>query len=359
MDHSEYNYLQTRFVAGLLDWNLDGNTRKMPWKGEKDPYRIWLSEVILQQTRVEQGLKYYEAFISHFPDVHALASAPEQKVYKLWEGLGYYSRCRNLIYTAKYISTELEGVFPQDYESILSLKGVGAYTASAIASFAWNLPHAVLDGNVYRVLSRVYNVSEPIDSSGGKKLFRKLADESLPQKEAALYNQAIMDFGAVICKPVPQCSICFFNAHCPAYATGRQQLLPVKEKKTSIRERWLNYIILRHRNLFPIRQRAAGDVWHNLYEFPLIETAEPVSFPNLSLALKEQLGISGTDFKKVKHLEPFTQRLSHQLINFRISLLEADKKPVLEGFIWVPAKELRTYAFPRSLQEFIATELQD
>jgi A/G-specific adenine glycosylase len=198
----------------LLSWNRSGNQRAMPWKGEKDPYKIWLSEIILQQTRVEQGLKYYQNFIKLFPDVHVLANAPDEAVFKAWEGLGYYSRCKNLLVTARFISTELKGVFPANYESILALKGVGSYTAAAIASFAYNLPHAVLDGNVFRVLSRIFDIEVPIDSTEGKKQFSDLADLILPKKKAGEFNQAIMDFGAVICKPVPECHLCFFKDGC-------------------------------------------------------------------------------------------------------------------------------------------------
>ena len=194
------------FVDGLLNWNLNENIREMPWKGEKDPYKIWLSEIILQQTRVEQGLKYYENFISKYPHIDLLANAPEDEVFKLWEGLGYYSRCRNLLHTAKFISKELKGKFPDQYADILQLKGVGNYTAAAIASFAYNGDYAVLDGNVFRVLSRIYDLEIPIDSVAGKKEFSKLAQDLLPEKQAAIYNQAIMDFGAVVCKPLPLCN---------------------------------------------------------------------------------------------------------------------------------------------------------
>src|SRR3954468_1692506 len=197
------NDLKQLFPTALLRWNAESNSRAMPWKGEKNPYRIWLSEIILQQTRVEQGLKYYEKFISNFPDIHALAEAPSEKVFKLWEGLGYYSRCRNLIHSAKFIADHLNGKFPDNFQSILELKGIGNYTAAAIASFAYNLPHAVLDGNVYRVLSRIFEIDTPIDSVYGKKVFATLASELLPAKHAGEYNQAIMDFGAVVCKPAP------------------------------------------------------------------------------------------------------------------------------------------------------------
>lgn len=268
--------LEKLFAKRVLIWDKNENTRQMPWKGEKDPYKIWLSEIILQQTRVEQGLKYYQNFINAFPHVHTLAKAPEEKVFKLWEGLGYYSRCRNLIATAKFISKDLRGAFPRDFESILQLKGVGNYTASAIASFAYNLPHAVLDGNVFRVLSRIFDIETPIDSTEGKKYFSEIAQKMLPKKRAGEYNQAIMDFGAVICKPYPECETCFFNDQCKAYLQGKQDLLPIKEKKIKIRERWLNYFILKYKDKVLIRQRTSKDIWQQLFEFLLIETEEAV-----------------------------------------------------------------------------------
>src|SRR5215203_1506376 len=197
--------LLSTFAGLLLQWNRHQNTRKMPWKGEKDPYKIWLSEIILQQTRVEQGLKYYEKFITVFPDINKLAATKDEKIYKLWEGLGYYSRCKNLIETTRFISKKLHGKFPVAFEDILSLKGVGNYTASAIASFAYDLPYAVVDGNVFRVLSRVFDIETTIDTTEGKRLFSTIAKTLLPEGRAGEYNQAVMDFGATICKPLPQC----------------------------------------------------------------------------------------------------------------------------------------------------------
>ena len=204
----------------------------MPWKGEKDPYKIWLSEIILQQTRVEQGWDYYLKFIKAFPTVKHLATAPEAQVFKLWEGLGYYSRCKNLIATAKIIHQQYKNVFPSTYNEILALKGIGPYTAAAIASFAFNLPYAVVDGNVLRVMARMFGVRQPIDSTRGKALLTSLANELLDKQLPGIYNQAIMDFGAVICKPaLPLCGECILNKHCIAYISRTVNLLPVKEKK--------------------------------------------------------------------------------------------------------------------------------
>jgi A/G-specific adenine glycosylase len=344
------------FVKGLLKWNKKSNTRQMPWKGEKDPYKIWLSEIILQQTRVEQGLKYYENFIRSFPSVEALARAPEEKVFKLWEGLGYYSRCRNLIETARRIAKERKGGFPSDYASILQLKGVGSYTAAAIASFAYNLPHAVVDGNVFRVLSRILDIETPIDSTEGKKQFGSLAQNMLPESKAGAYNQAIMDFGAVICKPVPACGTCFFRQHCKAYQQGKQQGLPVKEKTIRIKKRWMNYIVLTYKNEVALRQRTGKDVWQHLFEFALIETAGPCSPQQVLKQFEKQYGIE--NYTLVRSYETSTQKLSHQLLSFNFLLIELSKKEELDRFSWTEISNLDQFAFPKTLKKFTDQHLK-
>lgn len=338
------------FAEGLLRWNREENDRSMPWKGEKDPYRIWLSEVILQQTRVAQGLKYYENFIKAFPDVQALATAPEAQVFKLWEGLGYYSRCRNLIAAARSIAAGGEGVFPRTYEEILALKGVGPYTAAAIASFAYNLPHAVLDGNVYRVLARIFAIDTPVDSTEGKKRFAALAQSLLPEGRAGEYNQAIMDFGALICKPQPLCDRCFFQDRCAAFAQGRQDLLPVKGAKASPRERWFTYFLIRCGDEIAVRQRTGRDIWQQLYEFVLIETPEPLPDDTLLHLLEEQYGLGGY---RLQEASGSVQKLSHQTIHFRLLQLSLDHKQPIPGYFWVPGQKLDQYAFPRTLAGWI------
>lgn len=343
------------FVEGLLKWNRKFNDRQMPWKGEKDPYKIWLSEIILQQTRVEQGLKYYENFTKAFPTIDALAKASDEKVFKLWEGLGYYSRCRNLISTAKYISEELKGVFPSDYKSILKLKGIGSYTAAAIASFAYNLPYAVLDGNVFRVLSRILDIEMPIDTTEGKKIFSATAQHMLPKSRAGEYNQAIMDFGAVICKPVPDCNSCFFNKHCKAYLRGKQQLLPVKEKKINIKKRWLNYIIIQYENKVAIRQRTGKDIWQQLFEFALIETGSLCTPKQILESFEKQYGV--THYTMKGNLAETTQKLTHQAITFNFILIKLSKKEQIENFIWTPLSHLKQFAFPKTLKQFIEKHL--
>ena len=346
------NELLSKFPVLLLQWNRKSNTRKMPWKGEKDPYKIWLSEIILQQTRVEQGLKYYEKFVFNFPTVHELAAARIDKVYKLWEGLGYYSRCKNLIETARFISKRLNGKFPDKYESILALKGVGYYTAAAIASFAYDLPYAVVDGNVFRVLARVFGIKKPIDSSEGKKFFMQLAVDLLDKKHPGVYNQAIMDFGAVICKPYPLCHICPFKNYCFAFTHGQVDKLPVKEKTIKIRTRWFNYLIIEHKRRFYIRKRAENDIWKNLNEFALIETATDVTVKKvLNKAEKNEILYKKSySIKSVSSI--YSQQLSHQKIRGRFIIIKLEKEIVPTGYKPVTIKQMLRLAFPRIITSY-------
>jgi A/G-specific adenine glycosylase len=351
------NALKKRFVSALIRWNETENSRTMPWKGEKDPYKIWLSEVILQQTRVEQGWKYYERFINAYPRVADLARAPEQEVFKLWEGLGYYSRCRNLIYTAKFIDKELSGKFPNTYDSILALKGIGPYTAAAISSFAYDLPCAVLDGNVYRVLSRVFGEETPVDSTEGKKKFTTLANSLVIGTNPALYNQAIMDFGAVICKPVPECSSCFFNKHCTAYLEGRQNVLPVKEKKITVRERWFHYFIIRSGSSVLLRERNTKDIWQSLYEPLLIEEVKKCTRKKIMLQLEKEYGFDPGNFQ-ISHAEiNLTQKLTHQLIHFSFYNVLARKQKKIPGYLWIPINQLDAYPFPKTIRQVLSRTL--
>lgn len=339
----------------LLNWNKNSNSRTMPWKGEKDPYRIWLSEVILQQTRVQQGLKYYENFILSFPDVHALAAAPDDKIFKLWEGLGYYSRCRNLIETARYISKNLNGKFPDDHAGILSLKGVGAYTAAAISSFAFDLPFAVVDGNVLRVLSRITGSHLPVDNNDGRKYFTALAEELLPGSHAAEYNQAIMDFGAVICRPQPDCQSCFYSRHCAAFQKGEQLLLPVKEKKLQIKKRYLHYFYAVSGDYTAIAQRTGKDIWQQLYEFPVIETEKPLRTDKAQQLFEEKFHLEEPEWEYASGI--VKQKLTHQELCFNFHKLNLNKKPELPGYKWVRLKDLSKYPFPKTLASFIKEEL--
>jgi A/G-specific adenine glycosylase len=274
------------FRENLLAWFAQ-NHRPLPWKGERDPYKIWLSEIILQQTRVEQGLPYYQKFIEKYPDVKTLANAPEDEVMKLWEGLGYYSRTRNLHFTAKFIANDLAGKFPDDYDGIRALKGVGDYTAAAIASFAFDLPHAVLDGNVYRVLARFFGIETPTDLPAAKKEFATLAQTLLDSARPGDFNQAIMDFGATHCTPQqPKCSSCLLNNQCVAFQMGRVTELPARSKVLEKKDRYFFYLVADFQEKVFVRKRSGKDIWQNLWEFPMLELA---AFPADDLELKRSI----------------------------------------------------------------------
>jgi A/G-specific adenine glycosylase len=351
------------FTTHLLNWHKGKNSRTMPWKGEKNPYRIWLSEVILQQTRVDQGWSYYEKFITAYPTVHDLAVAPEQQVFKLWEGLGYYSRCRNLIATAKKIDTEYKGQFPSTYAEILGLKGIGPYTAAAISSFAFRLPHAVVDGNVTRVLSRYFGEGTPIDTTAGKKLFATLADRLLDKEQPDIYNQAIMDFGATVCLPRnPLCTDCVQRSDCKALLKGLTAELPVKEKSVRRRNRWFYYFILETPDdRVYIHQRTQKDIWEGLYEFILWEADQPLPngpadlLPGSGFA-EQQFGINSKTLT-IRHIsKTYRQELSHQTIQGQFVTLRLKKElPPREDWLLVDRQRLTDYPFPK----FINAWLQD
>lgn len=338
----------SEFAQTLLQWNKLDNTRQMPWKGEKDPYKVWLSEIILQQTRVEQGLAYYNSFIKKFSNIKKLAAAPDDMVFKLWEGLGYYSRCRNLLATARYISKEKDGAFPSTYEEIVQLKGVGPYTAAAIASFVYNLPHAVVDGNVFRVLSRVFGIDTPIDTTAGKKYFTQLAHELLPVKQAGIYNQALMDFGAVVCKPAaPLCETCPFNTSCIALKNKVVDLLPVKEKKLVQKIRFFYFMALQQDGKTYIQQRTGKDIWKDLYQYPLVETADaqPVA---AVIKMAKAAGIIPAGAALIHASQPVKQQLTHQKVHgilVQVKVPAAYKAPAT--YIAVTPKTLQQYAFPK------------
>jgi len=347
--------MEKRFTDTLLHWHKRYNTREMPWKGEKDPYRIWLSEVILQQTRVAQGWQYYNNFIHKYPTIRYLAKAPDQEVFKLWEGLGYYNRCKNLLFTARQIVSEMKGVFPDQYENILALKGVGPYTAAAIASFAYNLPYAVVDGNVFRVLSRFFGIEEAIDSTHGKNLFAELAAKVLPKKEAGLYNQAIMDFGATVCKPfAPICSDCPLQKYCKAFAEGKVNYLPIKEKTLLRKNRWFYYFLFSYKGKLLVSQRRANDIWQNLFEFYLLETEEQVKWDEAAVQqwLREQIGIKKAVVGGISPLQK--QQLTHQQIRGQfIGVTLETVPPFLENYRWETQKGLQKLAFPRFITSYL------
>ncbi len=342
------------FSKKLLDWNKKENNRAMPWKGETDPYKIWLSEIILQQTRVEQGWAYYEKFVKAFPTVHHLAKAPSQKVFKLWEGLGYYTRCKNLIETAKKISKDYNGKFPNSYEEIKSLKGIGPYTAAAIASFAFNLPYAVVDGNVERVLSRYFGINTPVDTTSGKKIYAELANAFLDKKQAGIYNQSIMDFGAVICKPQnPLCKVCPQQKDCQAYKHGLIEILPVKAKKLQKKERWFYYFIIEFDGGIYIRERRENDIWQSLYEFVLYEAKHAITEKDMlrSDVIKHVFGKQKIAINKISNV--YKQQLSHQTIHVQFIHIAITKPILVEEYLLIRRKDLMKYPFPKSIAVYL------
>jgi A/G-specific adenine glycosylase len=342
------------FRQALMQWHREVNRREMPWKGEKDPYRIWLSEIILQQTRVEQGRAYYERFVQKFPTITALASASDQTVLKCWEGLGYYARCRNLLHTARYVAFECAGVFPDRYEDILALKGVGPYTAAAIASFAFNHPYAVVDGNVFRVLSRYHGIREPIDRPEGKKVFQALAQTSLDLNNPGAYNQALMDFGATVCKPQsPDCQSCPMKKSCEARLSGQVEILPVKAPPKPKRTRWFYFLVPEWQGKVPFRQRSAGDVWEGLWELPLLESDRPLRFDSLQKQMREFFPASWPVGKKNYRINTIEQVLSHQVIKgtfLHSSLAEKPHWPT--KYNWVGVRQRNRLPFPKMIQEY-------
>lgn len=339
-----------------MDWYAQSH-RPMPWKGEKNPYFIWLSEIILQQTRVEQGLPYFDRFKQTYPTVQQLADAPEDDVMKLWEGLGYYSRARNLHTTAKFIANELNGVFPINYQNILALKGVGPYTAAAIASFAYDLPHAVVDGNVYRVLARVFGIDTPTDSTAGKKLFNELAQEALDPTQPGRYNQAIMDFGATQCTPQsPDCPRCPLQTDCFAFQNKLVDKLPVKTKTITKRDRFFNYLVLQHEEKVLLQKRLTKDIWQNLYEFPLIELPFFVEDKNIIFQspLWQQL-VGDRPYMITKISKPFRQILTHQTVTATFWEVELHEGFILPDskFILAERKNCYKFAFPKVIDWFL------
>ena len=339
----------------LINW-YHQHKRDLPWRNTRDPFRIWLSEIILQQTRVEQGLPYYIRFTEQFPHVTALADASEDEVLKLWQGLGYYSRARNLHAAARQIRDEYQSVFPGSYAEIIKLKGIGEYTAAAISSFAYNEVQAVVDGNVFRVLARYYGIDTPINSTQGKKIFTQIANEIIDPLQPAMHNQAIMEFGAIQCKPQnPDCSICPLREGCVAFRENKVSQLPVKIRNTKIRKRYLNYFLIKENAGLYIRKRTDNDIWKNMYEFPLIETPSQLS---------EQELMQGDEWQKLFGNKKYSIRsisheikhvLSHQHLYARFWKVDlAGKYPDLsEQFVFVKDEELMNFALPRLIDSFL------
>lgn len=343
------------FSRKLIDWYLQ-HQRDLPWRQTKDPYKIWLSEIILQQTRVAQGLPYYQDFVRLFPSVFDLAKANEEQVLKTWQGLGYYSRARNLHHTAKHITESLDGAFPDNYTDLLKLKGVGSYTAAAIASFAYEEPVAVLDGNVYRVLSRYFGIETDISSHAAKKEFQSLANQLIDPDRPSLFNQAIMEFGAIHCTPKkPDCTNCIYNESCVALQNHQVNKLPIKLKKTKITDRHLHYLVfLDVENNTIIEKRTGKGIWKNLYDFPLLELDNEAEETEVLKKIHDlyskthQIKTIGLfDEKKIIH------KLSHQNLHIWFWKIKL-KKAIIKG---VSLADISSYPFPIVLHNFIENSL--
>ena len=357
--------VQYPFTEKLMMW-FEAHQRDLPWKTNRNPYHIWLSEIILQQTTVQQGTPYFQKFVAAYPSVSDLAAAPDDEVMKHWEGLGYYARCRNLLATARFVATDLGGIFPNTYEGLLALKGVGAYTAAAIASFAYDLPYPVVDGNVFRVLSRVFGIETAIDAADARRIFTDLANTQLPTDRAADFNQAIMDFGATWCTPAkPRCTDCPMRDICVALKTDKVGLLPIKNKKLVKKTRYFNYFLFNFGDEIAVRKRAEKDIWQDLFEFPLLETEKLADTEggDIKIFLTENLGENFT----IKQKSPvFKQQLTHQTIFatfweidiFNISskkmFLDQEKK---SNFLLVHKKEISKFAFPKVIDAYLKNKI--
>ena len=336
--------MSVTFSNKLINW-YNHNKRDLPWRKTKDPYKIWVSEIILQQTRIEFGIKYYKKFLKRYPDVKKLANSKEMDLMKIWEGLGYYSRAINMLKTAKIVLNSFNGVFPLEYEQLIQLPGVGDYTASAISSICNDELQVVVDGNVLRFLSRMHKIDLPIESIKTKKYFKKLGFKLIQDVKPGDFNQALMDYGSTICKPKKfDCNSCLFSIDCKAYNSNSVENYPVKKKKIKFKDRFLNYVVVvTNDNKTQIKKRDSSGIWKNLYEFPLIETKIETSAKQISkeldLNLKDLLSV-----KKINH------RLSHQLLHITFFVYKVDYK--LDDLVDI--NTLASYPFPKPINKFIS-----
>lgn len=339
----------------LLAWFRDFK-RDLPWRRSHDPYRIWLSEVIMQQTRIEQGLPYYEAFTEQFPTVYDLAGASEDQVLNLWQGLGYYNRARNLHHTAQVIASDHGGRFPADYDELIKLKGIGEYTAAAIASMAFDKPHVVVDGNVNRVVARLFGIQEPVNTTAGKKAVKNWAETLLDHSEPGNFNEALMDFGAIQCTAAnPKCGICPLQDHCYAFLHSQTLELPRKAKKLKRRTRYFYYLVLANSYGIALRQRGTDDVWQRMYDFPLIEKSPKEPFQAGALnELAETHQVAPTYLANYKHV------LTHQdiIANF-YTINSFDLATIKQKFIFISWEELSKYALPRLIDRFLKAYMEE
>lgn len=336
----------------LIQWYRE-HKRELPWRDTPDPYLIWISEVILQQTRVAQGIDYFLRFTARFPNLHSLAGAEEDEVLKYWQGLGYYTRARNLLAAARGMMEHWGGCFPADYHALRSLRGIGEYTAAAIASFAWNQPYPVVDGNVLRVLARLFAVDAPVDSAGGKKEIARLAAALMNPSKAGLHNQAMMEFGALQCTPAnPGCLHCLLQSKCLGYASGSPQRYPAKRHKTKTRLRYFHYLHIVCRGETWLHRRQEKDIWTGLYEFPLIETPAPMDFAALQATDAFRRYFAGAGRVEISIVLPDVKHvLSHQILHATFYRIEiATPAEALKSYLRIPCESLDNYAFPRLIR---------
>lgn len=340
------------FTDELIKW-YHNNKRDLPWRNTTDAYLIWLSEIILQQTRVEQGLPYFYRFAEKYPTVRHFAAAHEDDILKLWQGLGYYSRGRNMLKTARLVLDQYDGKFPEHYDYLIKLKGIGEYTAAAIASFSANQPRAVVDGNVYRVLARYFGIDEPINSTTGKKMFQSIANDLLNKEHPGLHNQAMMEFGAMLCKPKnPACGICPVRAGCFAFINKATTTLPVKINKVKIRKRFFNYFLITDGDRILMNKRDESDIWANMYDLPLIETENNLS-PDELINLPEFIEYLGEENTTTESLPPKKHALTHQHLYIRFIKLQQLPVKMKPGWIFKEVISLKKLALPKVIFIFL------
>ena len=341
------------FKEAIYQWYGEYQ-RDLPWRSTSDPYLIWISEIILQQTRISQGLPYYYRFVERYPDVHVLAESPPDELMKMWEGLGYYTRARNLHIAAKTIVSEMNGQFPREYDAIRKLRGIGEYTASAVASIAFGLPYAVVDGNVFRLLCRYFGIEEPVDSASGKKIVRDKAFELLDRNNPGFHNQAVMEFGALCCIPKnPFCSQCPLSSRCIALHHNMVNLLPVKTRKVKRRTRYFTYFLIENDHHLILEKRNGNDIWKNLYQFPLVETQQPLTDQEIVTHpfLAELASHGQTVVMEIT--PPYRHELTHQQIIARFIRVSQQKLMQKETWVEINKKEIAKFAYPVLIRDFL------
>jgi A/G-specific adenine glycosylase len=347
--------------AVIINW-YNQNKRDLPWRKTNSPYHIWLSEIILQQTRIAQGLDYYLRFIEKYPRIEDLANASFDEVLKLWQGLGYYSRARNMHNSARMLVAEYGGRIPDNYTDLIRMKGVGPYTAAAVASIAFRQPVALVDGNVSRVLARIYAVKEPVNSGAGKALLSRLANEILDPLQPGIHNQALMEFGSLVCLPKnPLCGNCVLSEICRANLNHETDLFPKKERKIKLRTRYFNYLFIQYQEFTYLHKRNQKDIWHLLYEFPLIETESPVSFERLTQQPEWKIFFGDRQVKLLDGPKQYKHQLTHQTLHCSFYHLKVNVRPEFQGddYFPVPFDRMDKFAFPRAITRYLFEQKQE